>query len=100
MGDDLVGLGARPWAPALPILRRRADGIVREKRGLQSVGKTRQGLVGIRFPGTGRAAQRLAGLDFAGALLAPRLVDSALSLRLAWLGIDEDPALRDALLAR
>jgi hypothetical protein len=59
MIDDLVGLGSRAWSPPLPILGRGADGTVREKRGLQGVGKMRQGLVGIRFTGKGRAAQRL-----------------------------------------
>ena len=66
MVDDLVGLGARAWAPPLPIMGRGADGTVMEKRGLQVVGKTRQGLLGIRFTGKGRAAQRLEGFDFVG----------------------------------
>ena len=100
MVDDLVGLGARAWAPPLPIVGRGADGAVMEKRGLQVVRKTREGLLGIRFTGKGRAAQRLEGFDFVGTLLAPLLVDGALGLRLARLGVDEDPALRDAPIAR
>ena len=63
MVDDLVRLGARAWAPPLPILGRGGDGTVSEKRGLHVVGKTRQGLSGIRFTGKGRAAQRLEGFD-------------------------------------
>jgi hypothetical protein len=100
MVDDLGGLGAGPWAPPLPIGGRGADGTVRKKRGLQVVGKTRQGLVGIRFTGKGCAAQRLEGFDFVGTLLAPLLVDGALGLGLARLGLDEHPALRDATIAR
>jgi hypothetical protein len=64
------------------------------------VGKTRQGLVGIRFTGKGRAAQRLEGFDFVGTLLEPLLVHGALGLRLARLGVDEHPALRDTPIAR
>ena len=100
MGDDLGGLGAGPWSPPLPIVGRGADGTVREKRGLHVVGKTRQGLVGIRFTGKGGAAQRLEGFACVGTLLAPLLVDGALGLGLARLGIDEHPALRDATIAR
>ena len=92
MVDDLVGLGARAWAPPLPIVGRGADGTVMEKRGLHVVGKTRQGLVGIRFTGKGRAAQRLEGFDFVGTLLEPLLVDGALGLGLARLGVDEAPS--------
>src|SRR5713101_2444899 len=91
MVDDLVGLGSGAWSPPLPIVGRGADGTVREKRGLQVVGKTRQGLLGIRFTGKSRAAQRLEGFDVVGTLLAPLLVDGALGLRLARLGIDQDP---------
>ena len=100
MVDDLVRLGARAWAPPLPIMGRGGDGTVREKRGLHVVGKTCQGLSGIRFTGKGRAAQRLEGFDFVGTLLEPLLVDSALGLRLARLGVDEHPALRDTPIAR
>ena len=100
MVDDLGGLGAGSWAPPLPIVGRGADGTVREKRGLQGVGQTRQGSVGIRFTGKGGAAQRLEGFDCVGTLLEPLLVDRALGLRLARLGIDEDPALRNATIAR
>jgi hypothetical protein len=100
MGADLVGLGARAWAPPLPLMGRGGDGPVSEQRGLQGVGKTRQGLSGVRFPGTGRAAQRLEGLDCVGTLLEPLLVDSALGWRLARRGRDEDPAWRDAPIAR
>ena len=94
--DDLVRLCARARTPALPILGRGADGAVVEKRGLHVVGKMRQGLVGIRFTGEGRAAQRLEGFDFAVTLREPLLVDGTLGLRLAQLGIEEDPAVRDA----
>ena len=59
MVDDLVGLGSRAWAPPFPIVGRGVDSTGMEKRALQVVGKTRQGLVGIRFTGKGRAAQRL-----------------------------------------
>jgi len=100
MLDALGGLGARAWAPPLPILGRGADDTVREKRGLPVVGKTRQGLVSLRFTGKGRAAPRLEGLDCAVTLLAPLLVDGALGRRLARLGIDEDPAWRDATIVR
>jgi hypothetical protein len=98
--DALGGLGARAGAPPLPILGRGADGTVREQCGLHVVGQTRQGLSGIRFTGKGRATQCLEGFDFVGTLLAPRLVDRALGLRLARRGIDEHPALRDTALAR
>ena len=100
MVDEVGGLGSRPRASPLPIIGRGVDGALVEKRGLQDVGQTRQGLVGIRCTGQGRAAQRLEGFAFVVALLAPLLVDSALSLRLARLGIDEDPAWRDAPIAR
>ena len=100
MVDALVGLGARAWAPPLPIVGRGGDGTVREKRGLHVVGKTRQGLLGIRCTGEGGAAQRLEGFDFVGTLLAPLLVDSALGLRLARLRVDEHPTLRDTPIAR
>src|SRR5262245_5389041 len=100
MVDDLVRLCATARTPPLAILGCGADGAVVEKRGLQVVGKMRQGLVGIRFTGKGRAAQRLEGFDFAVTLLEPLLVDGTLGLRLARLGIDEHPALRDATIAR
>ena len=79
-GDALGGLGAGPWSPPLPRVRRGADGTVREQRGLHVVGQTCQGLVGIRCTGKGCAAQRLEGLDFVGTLLAPLRVDGALGL--------------------
>ena len=100
MGDALVGLGARAWAPPLPIMGRGGEGTVSETRGLPGVGKTRQGLSGVRFPGQGRAAPRLAGFACVGTRLAPLRVDSARGLRLARRGIEEDPAWRDAPLAR
>src|SRR5262249_11364618 len=100
MVDDLVRLGARARTPPLLILGCGVDGAVVETRGLQGVGQMRQGLLGIRFTGTGRAAQRLEGFDFAVTLLEPLLVDGTLRLRLARRGIDEHPALRDATIAR
>ena len=71
-----------------------------EKRRLHVVGKTRQGLVGIRFTGKGRAAQRLESFHFVGTLLEPLLVHGALGVRLARFGVDEPPALLDAPIAR
>src|SRR4051812_23951028 len=100
MVDDLVGLGTRTWAPPLPIMGRGVDRAVMEKRRLHVMGKTRQGLLGIRFTGKGRATQRLEGFDFVGTLLAPLLVDSALGLRLARLRVDEHPTLLDTPIAR
>src|SRR4030095_16889058 len=99
MVDDLVRLCARARTPPLLILGCGADGAVVEKRGLQGVGKMRQGLVGIRFTGEGRAAQRLEGFDFAVTLLEPLLVDGMLGLRLARLGIEEQPDVRERPLA-
>src|SRR5262249_32957577 len=88
MVDDLVRLCARARTPPLLILGCGVDGTVVEKRGLQVVCKMRQGLLGIRCTGEGRAVQRLEGFDFVVTLLAPLLVDGTLSLRLARLGID------------
>ena len=65
MVDNLVRLCARAWTPPLPIMWCGADGAAVEKRGLQGVGKTRQGLLGICFTGKGCAAQPLARMDFA-----------------------------------
>jgi hypothetical protein len=64
------------------------------------VGQTREGLVGIGFTSTGRAAQRLEGFDCVRTLCEPLLVNRALGLRLAWLGVDEPPALGNATIAR
>ena len=100
MVDDLGGLGSRAWSPPLPIVWRGADGAVVEKRRLQAVRKTGQRLLGIRFTGKGRAAQRLEGFDFVVTLLAPLLIDGTLGLRLAMFRVDEQPALRDAAIAR
>jgi hypothetical protein len=100
LGDDRVRLGARAWAPPLPIMRRGVDGTVREKRGVHVVGTTCQGLSGLCVTGTGPAAQRLAGLDCVGTRLPPRLVDRALRLRLARLSVAEPPTLRDTPRAR
>jgi hypothetical protein len=55
-----------------------------EKCGLQIVGKTRQGLLGICGTGKSRAAERLEGFDFLLTVLQPLLVGGALGLRLAW----------------
>jgi hypothetical protein len=100
MGDALVRLGSGAWSPPLPIRWRGADGTLREKRGLQGAGTTRQGLVGIRFPGTGRAAQRPDSVDCLGTLVAPRRIDGALGLRLALGRVEKDPALRHTAVAR
>ena len=95
MVDELVGLGA-PGRPPHGVGGRYGQ---RETWSARR-GQTRQGLVGIRFTGKGRAAQRLEGFDFVGTLLEPLLVHGALGVRLARLGVDEDPALRDTPIAR
>src|SRR5215831_12412353 len=100
MVDQLSRLGLRAWPPPLPIAWRGADGAVVEKRGLQVVGKMLQSLVGIRFTGKARAAQRLEGFDVVLTLLTPLLVDSALGLGLARLRVDEHPTLLDTPIAR
>ena len=71
-----------------------------EKRGLQACRKTGERLLGIRFTSKRGAAQPLEGFDFLVTLLAPLLVDGALGLRLALLGIQEDPALGDTAIGR
>jgi hypothetical protein len=93
MVDHLSRLGLRAWAPPLSIVGRGADGAVVEKCGLQACHKTCERLLGICFTSKRGPAQRLKGFDFLVTLLAPLLVDSALGLGLALLGIDEDPAL-------
>ena len=60
----------------------------------------RQGLLGIRCTGKGRAAQPLERLDFVVTLPAPLLIDGALGLRLALFRVDKDPALRHTTVAR
>ena len=93
MVDELGRLCPRPWAPPLAIVGRGADGAGVEHRGLQACHKTGKRLLGIRFTGKRGPAQRLEGSDFLVTLLAPLLVDGALGLRLARLGIQEHPAL-------
>jgi hypothetical protein len=100
MGDALVRLCARAGTPPLPLLGCGAERAVVEQRGLHVVGQMRQGLVGLRCTGTGRAAQRLAGVDCAVPLRAPLRGDGTLGLRLARLGRDAPPAWRDAPRAR
>jgi hypothetical protein len=56
--------------------------------------------LGIRCTGKGRAAQRLEGFDVVVALLTPLLVDGALGLGLARLGLDADPAWCHAAIRR
>ena len=82
-GDARVRPGARAGTPPLPLLGCGADGAVVETRGRPGVGTLRQGLLGLRCTGEGRAAQRLAGFACAVPLLAPRRVDGTLGLRLA-----------------
>jgi len=100
MVDKVVGLGARAWAPSLPIVGRGADGAVVEKRGLQAFGTTRERLLGIGFTGKRGPAQRPEGFDVLGTLRAPLLVNGTLGLRLARLGVDAYPAVLDAAIAR
>ena len=100
MVDELVGLSPKAWASALPIVGRRVDGTVVEKRGLQACPKTCERLLGIRGTGKRCPAQRLEGVDFLGTLLAPLLIDRALGLRLAMFRVDEDPALRYPTITR
>jgi hypothetical protein len=100
MGDTVVGLGARAWAPSLPIVGCGADGAVVEKRGLQAFGKTHERLLGIGFTGKRGPAQRPEGFPFLVTLRAPLLVNGTLGLRLARRGVDEYPALLEAAIAR
>ena len=100
MVDKMVGLGARARAPSLPIVRCGADGAVVEKCGLQAFGKTRERLLGIGFTGKRGPTQRPEGFAFLVTLRAPLLVHGTLDLWLARLGMDEDPALLDAAIAR
>jgi hypothetical protein len=100
MGDALVGLGPRAWAPALSRGGRGADGAVVEQRGLPAGGKTGARRRGIRGTGQRGPAQRLAGADLLVTVLAPWRIDGALGLRLALCRGEQEPALRDAPSAR
>jgi hypothetical protein len=99
-GDALVRRGSGAWSPPRPRRWRGTDGTLRETRGLPVAGQTRQGLLGIRFTGTGRAAQRPASFAFLVTLVAPRRIDGALGLRLALGRGEKDPALPHTAVAR
>ena len=99
-GDQVVGLGARAWAPSLPLGGRGADGAGVEHRGLQACGKTRERLLGSGCTGKRGPAQRPEGVDFLGTLRAPLLVHGTLGWRLARLGVDASPAWLEAAIAR
>ena len=90
----------RTWSPPLPIVGPGADGAIVEKCGLQACHKTCERLLGICFTSKRGLAQCLKGFDFLLTLLAPLCIGGALSLGLALLGIDEDPALCHAAIRR
>jgi len=100
MGDDPVRLGPRPWSPPLPIVWRGVEGAVVEQRGLQASHKPGERLLGTRCPGKRGPAQRFESSDFLVTLLAPLLVDGALSLRLTMVRVNEAPAWRAPAITR
>ena len=98
--DELVGVGARAWAPPLSLVWRGADGAGMEHWGRHACHKTGAGLLGIRVTSQRGPAQRLDRFDCLGTLGAPLLVDGTLGLSLAWLRLEQAPALRHATLCR
>ena len=94
--DDLVRLLALLRAAPFPIVGHGAHRTGGQERGLKILRKSRQRLPCISFTRKAGAAQFLPGFAVLVTLLAELLVDGALGLRLAGLGVDQEPALLNA----
>ena len=101
---DLVDqrLGLRPVAGASPcaIARRRASPTGTQTCGLQVLFESRQCLPRLGCTRNGGAASFLHGFDIHITLLTSLPVDGALGLKLAGLGVDKYPALRNPAVSR
>lgn len=93
--DHLAGLSSSSRSSPFAIAGQSAPCAGAQTRGLEVLRTERKRLPDVGFARKGGPASCLQGLDFCGTLLAPLRVDAALGLRLAGLGVDQEPAWLD-----